>query len=149
MRYIRALCWCPGVIISPVYFSLTIFSKQPQRIRPIWNVLQCDFCMLAIVSGMHVNRGEAPHVLDTSLDSSSMRLYAALSSHRGCSQVLFLGILSRHVYWITLRLQRGVWVGATCPASAVRRASRRFKQNEKVGLGGCEIVSCRPTADGP
>ena len=43
-----------------------------------------------------------------------------LSSGRGCSQILFLGILSRHVPSITLRLQRG-WVrpalrlsGQTC-----------------------------------
>ena len=39
-------------------------------------------------------------------------MYAALSSCRGCSQVLFLGILSPHFYSITLRLRRGV--GETC-----------------------------------
>ncbi len=33
-----------------------------------------------------------------------------LSSGRGCSQVLFLGILSRHVHSITLRLQWCTWV---------------------------------------
>ena len=44
---IRALCWCPGVIVFPLYFSLHIFYKQPQRIRPIWNVIQYDFCVLA------------------------------------------------------------------------------------------------------
>ena len=54
VRDIQALCWCPGVIVSHLYFSLHIFYKQPQRIRPIWDVLQYDFCMLAIVSGMDV-----------------------------------------------------------------------------------------------
>ena len=49
-----------------------------------------------------------------------MRTYAALSSRRGCSQILFLGDLSRHISSITLRLQRGV--GANC-LMAVRRAS--------------------------
>ena len=54
-RDIRALCWCPGVDVSHLYFSLHIFYKQPQRIRPIWDVLQCDFCMLVKMSGMDVN----------------------------------------------------------------------------------------------
>ena len=35
-------------------------------------------------------------------------MYAVLSSRRGCSQVLFPGILSPHTYSITLGLQRGV-----------------------------------------
>ena len=69
IKDIQALYWCPGVIVVPLYFSLHIFYKQPQRIRPIWDVLQCDFCMSADVSGMDVNRGKAPHVLDVSLDS--------------------------------------------------------------------------------
>ena len=51
---IRPLCWCPGVIIFRLYFSLHNVYKQPQRIR-IWNVLQCDFCMLAKMSGMDIN----------------------------------------------------------------------------------------------
>ena len=67
---IQALCWCPGVIVSHLYFSLHLFYKQPQRIWPIWDVLQCDFCMLAIMSGVDVNCSEAPHGLDTGLDSS-------------------------------------------------------------------------------
>ncbi len=58
---------------------------------------------------MDVNWGEAPHDLDTGLGSRSARMHAMLSSGRGCSQVLLLGILSRHVHSIT---QRGV--GATC-----------------------------------
>ena len=120
IRDIRPLCWCPGVIVSRSYFAFHIFYKQPQRIRPIWNILQCDLCVLAKMSGMEVNRDEAPHGLDTSLDSGSVRMYAALSSRRGCSQVLFLGIFRLHVYSITLKLQRGV--GATC-LTTVRRAS--------------------------
>ena len=55
IRDIQALCWCPGVIVFALYFSLYIFYEQPQRIRPIWNILQCDFCMLAKMSGMDVN----------------------------------------------------------------------------------------------
>ena len=62
-------CWCPGVIVFLYYFSLHIFYKQPKRIHPIWNVLQCDFCELAKMSGGDVNGGEALHSLDTSLDS--------------------------------------------------------------------------------
>src|SRR5258706_4763416 len=34
-------------------------------------------------------------------------MHAALFSNPGCSQVLLLGFLSRHVHSITLRLQRG------------------------------------------
>ena len=108
IRDIRALCWCPGAIVIRPNFSLHIFYKQPQCIRPIWNVLQCYFCVFAKMSGMDVYQGEAPHGPDTSLDPSLVRMYAALSSRRGCSQVLFLGILSPHVYSITLKLQRGV-----------------------------------------
>ena len=55
IRDIRALCWCPCVIVSHLNFSLHIFYKQSQRIRPIRDVLQCNFCMLAKISGMDVN----------------------------------------------------------------------------------------------
>ena len=55
IKDIRALCWCPCVIVSHLYFFLDIFYEQPQRIRPIWDVLQCDFCMLAKMSGMDVD----------------------------------------------------------------------------------------------
>ena len=55
LRDIRALCWCPGVIVSQLSFSLNIFYEQPQRIRPVWDVLQFDFCMSAKMSGMDVN----------------------------------------------------------------------------------------------
>jgi hypothetical protein len=36
-------------------------------------------------------------------------MHAGLSSRRGCSQILFLGTLSRHVHSITLRL--AMWCG--------------------------------------
>jgi len=70
IRDIRALCQCPGVVVFPLYFSLHIFYNQPQRILPIWNILQCNFCLLAEMSGVDVNGDEAPHDLDTHLDSS-------------------------------------------------------------------------------
>ena len=54
-RHIQTLCWCPGVIVIFRQFSLHIFYKQPERIRPIWKVLQCDFYMLAEMRGMDVN----------------------------------------------------------------------------------------------
>src|SRR5258706_5348313 len=54
MGDIPALRWCPGVVL-PLCFSLPIFYKQPYRILPIWNVFQCDFCVLAEMSGMDVN----------------------------------------------------------------------------------------------
>ena len=54
-RDIRPLYWCPGVIVFPLHFFLHIFYKQPQRIRPIWNVLQCDFYILVEMSGTDVD----------------------------------------------------------------------------------------------
>ena len=50
-------------------------------------------------------------------------MYAALSSHRGCSQVLFLETLTGHVHSMTLRSQRGVAAG-TC--------LRRFGHKERL-----------------
>ena len=55
IKDIQALYWCPDVIIFPLYFSLHVFYKQPQRIRSIWNVLQCDFYMATKMSGVDVN----------------------------------------------------------------------------------------------
>jgi hypothetical protein len=49
---ILALCWCPGEVVFRLQFFLHIFYEQPQRILPILNALQCDFCMLAEMSGM-------------------------------------------------------------------------------------------------
>jgi hypothetical protein len=47
IKDILALCWCPGVVVFLLQFILHIFYIQPQRILPIWNVLQRDFYMLA------------------------------------------------------------------------------------------------------
>ena len=55
IRDIQPLCWCPGVVVFRLNFSLPVVYKQPQHIRPIWNVLQCDFYMLAEMSGVDVN----------------------------------------------------------------------------------------------
>ncbi len=55
MRDIRALCWYPSVVLSPLYFAFHTIYNQPQRILPVWNDFQCDICMLAEVSGLDVN----------------------------------------------------------------------------------------------
>ena len=55
IRDVLVLDWCPGVVVFPLYFTLRIFYNQLQRILPIWNVLQCDFCMLVEMSGVDVN----------------------------------------------------------------------------------------------
>ena len=52
-------------------------------------------------------------------------MHAALSSHRGCLQVLFLGILSGHVHSVTLRLQYRV-------GGRRQNLIRRFEHKEKV-----------------
>ena len=52
---VRSNRWCPGVIVFHLYIPLRIFYKQPQRKRPIWNALQCYFCISAKMSGMDVN----------------------------------------------------------------------------------------------
>ena len=49
-----ALSRCPGVIVFHLYFSLPVVYEQSQRIRPIRDVLQCDFCMLGKMSGVDV-----------------------------------------------------------------------------------------------
>jgi len=55
IKDIRAWCWYPGVVVFPLQFSLHILYKQPQCILSIWNVLECDLCMLAKMSGMDVD----------------------------------------------------------------------------------------------
>ena len=55
MRDILALDWCPGVVVFHLQLALHISYKQPQRISPMWNVFQYDFCMLGEMSGMDVN----------------------------------------------------------------------------------------------
>ena len=49
---VLALGRCPGPIGHLLYFSLLIFYEESQRILPIWNILQGDFCMMAKISGM-------------------------------------------------------------------------------------------------
>ena len=55
IKDIRPLYWCPGVIISHLYFYLPIAYEQPQRIRTISNTLQCDLCVMAKMSSVGVN----------------------------------------------------------------------------------------------
>jgi hypothetical protein len=55
IKDIRALCWCPGVVVIRVYFCPHIFYKQAQRTLSIWNVLKRNVCMLAEMSGMDAN----------------------------------------------------------------------------------------------
>ena len=43
---------CPGPVVCLLYFSLLIFYKESQRILPIWNIVQGDFCMVAKISGI-------------------------------------------------------------------------------------------------
>ena len=39
--------WCPGRLIGGLlYFSLLILYIESQRILPIWNVFQGDFCII-------------------------------------------------------------------------------------------------------
>ena len=56
---ILALGWCPGLRARLLYFSLLVFYKESQRILPIWDVFQGDFCMVTKISGMMRNGSEA------------------------------------------------------------------------------------------
>ena len=55
LKDLQPLHWCPGVIVYSLYFSLHVFYEQPQCIRPIWSILQCDFCISAKMSDVDVN----------------------------------------------------------------------------------------------
>ena len=68
VRHILALYWCPSVVVCPLQFYVHIFYNQLQSILPIWNILKYYFCVLAEMSSVDVNGGEAPHVLDIALD---------------------------------------------------------------------------------
>ena len=129
---ILALCWCPGVVVFHLQCALHIFYKQPQRISPIWNVLQYDFCMSAEMSGMDINWGEAPHVLETGLDSWSARTDRALSSDRGCSQVLFLGIWSPHVGFGHFEGAR--WDAGFCQTWAQRKGCCDARNQKEIWI---------------
>ena len=52
-------------------------------------------------------------------------MHAAVSSYRGYSQVLFLGVLSRHVQLGTLQLQRGVGATLLDSVSGALRIKKR------------------------
>lgn len=73
---IRALDWCPGLVVCRRHFSLLIFNKQPQLILQFWDVLEYNFCMLPEMSGMDLNRGEAPHRLDRGLECHQPKRHA-------------------------------------------------------------------------
>ena len=47
--------WCPGQVVSRLYFSLLIFDKQPQGIVQFWDPFECNFYLLREMSGMEVN----------------------------------------------------------------------------------------------
>ena len=82
-------------------------------------------------------------------------MHAALFSHRGCLQVLFLGILGRHVQSVTLQLQREV--SATCltgviyVSSALRikkRLLHRRKSDGDISYIDCVRTPLLQTLDG-
>ena len=51
----RALGWFPGFVVLRLQFHRLIFNKQPKRIVPIYDALECNFCMLLEVNGMDEN----------------------------------------------------------------------------------------------
>ena len=65
-------------------FLLLISYKQPKRIIPMWDVLECDFCALSKVSGMGVNGSETPHDLSRGFDrlSATRMLRNVAVAHR-------------------------------------------------------------------
>jgi hypothetical protein len=68
LKDIQALDWCPGLVVFFLQFFLHIFNKQTQRIFPIWDLLQSNFCTLPEISIEDMNRSEEPHDLGTGLD---------------------------------------------------------------------------------
>ena len=81
---IRALDWCPSAVVLTLHFQLLIFHKQPKRIVPMWDTLQCDVCTLPKVSGMGQIGSEAPHDLDRGFDrlSATIMLPGRATAHR-------------------------------------------------------------------
>ena len=63
-----------------------------------------------------------------------------LSSSRGCSQVLFTGTLSRHVYSITLRWQRGLGATWVDGLTAVRPTFHPLNIKKKGEKGECGML---------
>ena len=56
---IRALGWCPGPVVFRFQLCLLIFYKEPQRIHQLWDVLECNFCMLPEMSRVGLDWSEA------------------------------------------------------------------------------------------
>ena len=91
----RALGGRPGLVVLCLQFQLLIFYKQPKRVVPIQDALECDFCRIPAVSDIDQNRSEAPHDLSRGLDLLVSHDNVAQYGRR--SQVFCLGSLSRHV----------------------------------------------------
>ena len=51
----RALDWFPGFAVMRLQFQRLIVNKQPKCIVPIYDALECNFCMLLEVNGMDEN----------------------------------------------------------------------------------------------
>ena len=52
---IRALDWCPGLVVFPLQlYGLTSY-KQHQRILRIWDILHNDFLLVFDMSDMDLN----------------------------------------------------------------------------------------------
>jgi hypothetical protein len=64
----QALGWRPGSVIFFLQFFLYIVHKQAQRILPIWELLQSNFCTLPEISSEDVNWSVQPHDPGTGLD---------------------------------------------------------------------------------
>jgi len=86
---------CPSPVVLPLQFILLIFHKQPRHKLVVWNVLQCNFCVLPEISGMAPNWSKTPHALGTSLGNNQPRYR---DSRQRYSQDLFLSLLSRHIW---------------------------------------------------
>jgi hypothetical protein len=65
---IQVFGWCPDSVVFFLQFFLHIVHKQTQRIFPIWDLLQSNFCTLPEISSEDVNWSEQPHDLGTGLD---------------------------------------------------------------------------------
>ena len=54
-RDVQVLDWCPGQVVVGMEFSLLIFYDQGQGILSVWDLLECNFCMLLEMSGKDLN----------------------------------------------------------------------------------------------
>ena len=95
-------CDCHSSLLLSPHFLQTTSAYTPDLERlPVW------FLCVSQIEPYGCKLRWAPHGLDTGLDSSSVRMYTALSSRGERLQVLLFGILSPHIYSLTLRLRRG------------------------------------------